>query len=72
LRPRYAYPMDTQIEGHRARPPILKRALAGVVLIVAIALAIKLVIGFVMAIFWTIVAIAVVVAILWALKTLLW
>jgi hypothetical protein len=64
--------MDTQIEGTRARPPILKRAFAGVVLIVAVALAIKLLIGFVMAIFWTIVAVAVVIAILWALKTLIW
>jgi hypothetical protein len=64
--------MDTQIESTRARPPILKRALAGVVLIVCVALAIKLLIGFVMAIFWTIVAVAVVIAILWALKTLIW
>jgi hypothetical protein len=64
--------MRTEIEDRPARPPILKRALAGVVLIVALALAVKIVIGFVMAIFWTIVAIAVAVAIFWALKTLIW
>jgi hypothetical protein len=64
--------MNTQVEAHRARPPILRRAVAGLVLIVAAALAIKLVIGFVMAIFWTIVAVAIVIAILWALKTLVW
>lgn len=69
--PRYAVFMHTQIEDRPARPPILKRLLAGVVLVVAVALAIKIVIGFVMAIFWTIVAVAVVIAILWALKTIL-
>jgi hypothetical protein len=64
--------MHTQIEAHRSRPPILRRAGAGLVLIIAAALAIKLIIGFVMAIFWTVVAVAVVVAILWAIKTLIW
>jgi hypothetical protein len=64
--------MDTQLEGHRSRPPVLRRAGAGLVLIAAAALAVKLAIGFVMAIFWTVVAVAVVVAILWAVKTLVW
>jgi hypothetical protein len=65
--------MDTtQIEHHRGRPPILRRAFAGLVLIVAVALAFKLAIGFVMAIFWTVVAVAVVLAVLWAIKTLIW
>jgi hypothetical protein len=64
--------MDTQLEAQRSRPPILRRAGAGLVLILAAALAVKLVIGFVMAIFWTVVAVAVVVAILWAVKTLVW
>ena len=41
-RPRYAVVMQTQIEDRPARPPILKRLLAGVVLVVAVALAIKL------------------------------
>jgi hypothetical protein len=52
--------------------PILRRALAGVVLVVAVALVLKLVVGFVIAIFWTVAVIALVVAILWALKTLFW
>ncbi len=64
--------MQTELEARASRPPILRRAVAGLVLIVAAALAIKIVIGFVMAIFWTIVAVAVVVAIIWALKTLVW
>ena len=64
--------MQSQIEPSRSRPPVLRRAVAGVVLILAAALALKLAIGFVIAIFWTVVGVVVVVAILWALKTLLW
>jgi len=41
-------------------------------LIVAVALVLKLVIGFVVAIFWTVVAIALAVAIIWAIKTIFW
>jgi hypothetical protein len=52
-------------------PSIAKRALAGLVLIVALALILKVVIGFVIAIFWVIVAVAAIVAVLWALNTLL-
>jgi hypothetical protein len=65
--------MSTDIEG---RPPrhvsVLRKAGAGLVLIVAVAIVLKLVVGFVIAIFWTIVVIAAVAAILWALKTLVW
>ncbi len=70
--------MRTQFEAENPRnaenprPSILRRALAGIVLIVAVALAIKLVIGLVMAVFWIIVAVAVALAVLWALKTLFW
>jgi hypothetical protein len=63
--------MQTQVEQRPARPPVLKRAFAGVVLILAAALALKLVIGFVMAIFWGVVVLAAVVAVLWALRTIL-
>lgn len=42
------------------------------VLILVAALAVKILVGFVMAIFWTIVAVAAVLAVLWALKTLIW
>jgi len=64
--------MDSQIEASRSRPPVLRKAAAGLVLIVVAALAIKIVIGFVMAIFWTVVVIAAVLAVLWAVKTLVW
>ena len=65
--------MQTEVEATKAHhPSVLRKALAGVVLIVAVALVLKLVIGFVIAIFWTVVAVALVVAILWAIKTLVW
>jgi hypothetical protein len=55
-----------------AHTSLLKRVLAFVVLIVAVAIAFKILLGFVMAVFWVIVAAAVVIAILWALKVLIW
>lgn len=64
--------MRTELEARPHHVPVLRKAAAGVVLIVAAALAIKIVIGFVMAIFWTIVVIAAVVGVIWALKTLVW
>jgi hypothetical protein len=65
--------MQTEVEAApKHHTPVLRKALAGVVLIVAVALVLKLVIGFVIAIFWTVVAIALAVAILWAIKTLVW
>jgi hypothetical protein len=64
--------MNTQIEPTRSRPPVLRRAAAGLVLILAAVIAVKIVIGFVAAAFWTIVTVAVVVAVLWAVKQLVW
>jgi hypothetical protein len=64
--------MNTEMEARPSHTPVLRRALAGLVVIVVAALAVKLVVGFVIAIFWTIVAVAAVVAVLWALKTLIW
>jgi hypothetical protein len=64
--------MRNELEATHARPPVVRKAVAGLVLIVAAALVIKLAIGFVVWLFWTIVTVAVVGAILWALKTLIW
>jgi hypothetical protein len=64
--------MDTQIEASRSRTPVVRKAFAGLVLIVAAALILKLAIGFVIWLFWTIVTVAVVVAVIWAVKTLIW
>jgi hypothetical protein len=64
--------METEIEARPARHPVVRKAVAGVVLIVAVALAIKIVLGLLTTIFFVVVGAAVVVGILWALKTLLW
>jgi hypothetical protein len=64
--------MDSQIEASRTRTPVVRKAFAGLVLIVAAALILKLAIGFVIWLFWTIVTVAVVVAVIWAIKTLIW
>jgi UPF0716 family protein affecting phage T7 exclusion len=65
--------MDSQVETHRSRTPaVVRKAAAGLVLVVAAVLAIKLIIGFVTWLFGTIVIIAVVAAVLWAIKTLVW
>jgi len=64
--------MQQELEPTRARTPVVKKAAAGLVLVVVAALAVWLVIGIVKAIFWTVVVAAAVVAVLWALKTLFW
>ena len=64
--------MREEVEANPHHTPVLRKAAAGVVLILVAALAVKIVVGFVMAIFWTIVAVAAVLAVLWALKTLIW
>ncbi len=64
--------MKTELEARPRHLPTLRRAFAGLVLIVVAALVVKLVIGFVIAIFWTIVAVAAVLAVLWALKNIFW
>jgi 4-hydroxybenzoate polyprenyltransferase len=62
--------MDYQVEPTRSRPPVLKRVAAGLVLIVAAALAVHFIIGLVLTVFWIVAIAAVVVAVIWALKTI--
>jgi hypothetical protein len=64
--------MRTEVEARPHHTPILRKAVAGVVLLVAAALAISLVIAFVKAIFVTVLIVAAVIAVLWALKTIFW
>jgi hypothetical protein len=64
--------MNGQLEPTRSRPPILKKAVAGLVLVAIAALVIHLVIGLVVAVFWVVVVVAVIAAVLWALKTIVW
>jgi hypothetical protein len=64
--------MAKELEAPQHHTPVLRKAGAGLVLVVVGAIAIKVVIGVVSAVFWTIVVVAAVVAVLWALKTLVW
>jgi hypothetical protein len=64
--------MHSELENHRSRTPILRKAGAGLVLVVVAALAIKLVIGLITAVFLTVVVLAAIVAVVWALKTIVW
>jgi hypothetical protein len=64
--------MRTDVEASRSRPPVLKRMTAGLVLVAAAALVIWLAIGIIKTIFFIAAGLAVVVAILWALKTIVW
>lgn len=70
--PRYASGLRSQLEPQPARTPILRKAAAGLVAVAVAALVIHVVIGLVLAVFWVFVALAAVVAVLWALKTLVW
>ena len=64
--------MQNQLDTRPDRTPVLRRVGAGLVLVIVAALALKLAIGFILGIFWVIVAAAAVVAVLWACKTLFW
>jgi hypothetical protein len=54
------------------RPSLVRRGVAGLVLLAVIAIGLDLLIHAVLAIFWVVVAVAVVGAVLWALKTIVW
>jgi hypothetical protein len=62
--------MRTELEAQPNRTPILKRAAAGLILIAVAALAIHFVVGLIMAVFWVLVAVAAVAAVIWALRTI--
>jgi hypothetical protein len=63
--------MKNDLEASPGRPPVLRRAVAGLVVLAVAALAIHAVIGLVLVVFWVVVALAAVVGVLWALNTLL-
>ena len=62
--------MRTNLEARPARTPIVKRAAAGLILVAVAALAIHFFVGLIMTVFWLVVAVAAVVAVVWALKTI--
>jgi hypothetical protein len=57
---------------HLKRVSIVRKAFAGAILVIASVLILKLVIGFVIAIFWGAVVVAAVIAVIWALKQIVW
>ena len=50
----------------------MRKVVAGLVLVIGAMIAIKIAAGIVAAVFWSVVIVAAVVAVLWALKTLFW
>ena len=62
--------MRTELDARPERTPILRRAASGLVLVAVAALAVHFVIGLIMTVFWLIVAVAAVAAVIWALKTI--
>jgi len=54
------------------RPSLVRRGVAGLVLLAVVAIGVDLLIHAVLAIFWVLVAVAAVAAVLWALKTIVW
>jgi hypothetical protein len=64
--------MRSDLEASRTRTPIVRKAAAGLVLVAAAALAIWIVVGIIKTILFIAVGLAVVVAVLWALKTIVW
>ena len=51
---------------------IVRKAFAGAVIVIAGVLVLKLVLGFVIAIFWGAVVVAAIIAVIWALKQIVW
>lgn len=64
--------MRNDLEQSRSKPPVLRRVGAGVVLVAAAALAVWLIIGVLKTILFFVAIVAAVVAIAWAVKTLVW
>jgi hypothetical protein len=63
--------MPRELEAQGPRTPVLRRVTAGLVLVAAAALVIHFAVGLVVAVFWTAVVLVAIVAVLWALKTIL-
>lgn len=55
-----------------AKRPLVRRVVAGLVLVAVVAIGLDLLIHAVLAVFWVLVAVAVAAAVIWALKTIVW
>jgi hypothetical protein len=62
--------MARQIESSRSRPPILRRAVAVLVLLAVGVLVFHIVAGLVVAVFWIVAVIAIIAAVIWAANEL--
>jgi hypothetical protein len=60
----------TEVEKAPKRSPVLHKVVAGLVLIAAAALAIHLIAGLLLTIFWVALAVTIVIAVIWALRTI--
>ena len=60
-----------QIEGRPERTPVVRKAVAGLILLAVAALVIHVAVHLVLAVFWVLVGLVAVVAVLWALNALL-
>jgi uncharacterized membrane protein len=62
----------TDIQESKAKTPILRKAAAIAVLVIAAFIGIQIAAHIVAAVFWVVVAVAAVVIVAWALKTIFW
>jgi uncharacterized membrane protein YccC len=62
--------MARQIESSRSRPPIMRRAVAALVLVAIGVLVFHFVVSLVITVFWIVAVIAVIAAVLWAANEL--
>jgi Flp pilus assembly protein TadB len=69
---RLQYAEDGSLERAPKRPPILRRVAAALILVAAAAIVIHFVIGLLMTVFYIALIAGVVIAAIWALKTIVW
>jgi uncharacterized membrane protein YccC len=62
--------MARQIERSRSRPPIMRRAVAALVLVAVGVLVFHFIVSLVMTVFWIVAIVAVIAAVLWAANEL--
>jgi Flp pilus assembly protein TadB len=62
--------MARQIEQSRSRPPVMRRAVAALVLIAVGVLVFHFIVSLVMTVFWIVAIVAVIAAVLWAANEL--
>ena len=62
--------MARQIESSRSRPPILRRAVAALVLVAVGVLVFHFIVSLVMTVFWIVAVVAVIAAVIWAANEL--